>query len=223
VWIDGYSDEDLLEVSLSGGRLANTGDMSGHMSLTSGGNSQALLATSGGSFDLFAGNSLTIRGAEAKIGFDGATDDTAVLRMHDGGITNFRASKEGLGQISEFRSGAFGETSEVTSGIRLDGVLNIDLGGWDSKAGGDWTLIQADQIVGLFDDFTVTGLGKDQDALLRVDYVRDEVSLILGQQGRGSGETRMVTAGDEAFISYTEDAALQALWDALYLPVSADF
>lgn len=223
VWIDGYSDEDLLEVSLTGGRFANTGDMSGHMSLTSGGNSQALLATSGGSFDLFAGNSLTIRGAEAKIGFDGATDDTAVLRMHDGGITNFRASKEGLGQISEFRSGAFGETSQVTSGIRLDGALNIDLGGLDSKAGGDWTLIQADQIVGLFDDLTVTGLGKDQDALLRVDYVRDEVSLILGQQGRGSGETRMVTAGDESFISYTEDAALQALWDALYLPVSADF
>ncbi|MBU2956519.1 hypothetical protein KO490_02495, partial [Paracoccus sp. C2R09] len=122
-------------------------------------------------------------------------------------------------QLSEFRSGAMGDESKVTSGVRLDGDLNIDLSDWDaSDAMGETVLIDVDQLVGSFDDIGVKGLGDRQDALIRIDYVRDEVTLVLGEDGKGSGDIRMTTSGEEAFVDYSDDAALARLWDALAAP-----
>lgn len=216
VWMNGYRDSDLLKVDLSGGRFANTGDITGQIQITSTGDAQTLLAVSGGSFDLKAGSSLTIQGPGGKAGFDGASPDPAVLRMHDDAVLFFDALETGMGQLSEFRSGAFGDTSQVTSGVHLDGTLRVDLTGWKAAAkAGTTTLIDVDQLVGQFDDVIVEGLGRRQDALIRVDYVRDQVHLVLGDQGKGSGQVRVATSGDEAFTNYRDDAALDQLWDAM--------
>ncbi|RJK94696.1 hypothetical protein D3P06_18460, partial [Paracoccus aestuarii] len=204
-------------VDIQGGRFANIGDVVGATRVTLGDDGQVILASSGGSFELAQGSSLSIEGTRAKMGFDGATDDAAVLRMNDGATLSFVASKDGLGSLTEFRSGAMGEASQVTSGVRLDGTLSIDLSEWkDAKKAGTTTLIDVDQLIGSFDNVQIDGLGNRQDALVRIDYVRDEVSLVLGAQGKGSGDVRMVTNGDAAFINYTDDAALDRLWDALY-------
>lgn len=214
VWIDGYRDKDLLSVELAGGRLANTGSFAGKTAIEATQDAQLLLATSGARFDLAAGSSLKITGGKAKVGFDGGDGKTATLQLHDDATLSFVANATGLGKISEFYSGAF-DTSKVTSGIRLDGDLKIDLAGLNTQKGGTWTLIDADQIIGSFDDIAVTGLAKNQDALIRVDYVRDEVVLVVGDVGKGSGQIRSGSSGDADFIDYTQDAVLKTLWSNL--------
>lgn len=214
VWIDGYRDKDLLTIELAGGRLANTGSFAGKTAIEATQDAQLLLATSGARFDLAAGSSLKITGGKAKVGFDGGDGKTATLQLHDDATLSFVANATGLGKISEFYSGAF-DTSKVTSGIRLDGDLKIDLAGLNTKKGGTWTLIDADQIIGSFDDIAVTGLAKNQDALIQVDYVRDEVVLVVGDAGKGSGQIRSGSSGDADFIDYTQDAVLKTLWSNL--------
>lgn len=214
VWIDGYRDKDLLTIELAGGRLANTGSFAGKTAIEATQDAQLLLATSGARFDLAAGSSLKITGGKAKVGFDGGDGKTATLQLHDDATLSFVANATGLGKISEFYSGAF-DTTKVTSGIRLDGELKIDLAGLNTKKGGTWTLIDADQIIGSFDDIAVTGLAKNQDALIRVDYVRDEVVLVVGDAGKGSGQIRSGSSGDADFIDYTQDAVLKTLWSNL--------
>ena len=222
VWIDGYRDSDLLTIELAGGRLANTGSFAGETTIRVSQDAQLLLATSGGGFDL-AGSSLAIAGGKAKVGFDGGDGKTATLRLHDDATVSFVANATGLGKISEFHSGAF-ETSNVTSGIRLDGDLKIDLSSLNTRTAGTWTLIDADQIIGSFDDIAITGLARNQDALVRVDYVRDEVVLVLGDAGKGSGQIRTNSNGDADFIDYTTDAVLKTLWTDLQasMPVLTD-
>ncbi|VDS10768.1 hypothetical protein PARHAE_03987 [Paracoccus haematequi] len=214
VWIDGYRDKDLLTIELAGGRLANTGSFAGKTAIEATQDAQLLLATSGARFDLAAGSSLKITGGKAKVGFDGGDGKTATLQLHDDATLSFVANATGLGKISEFYSGAF-DTSKVTSGIRLDGDLKINLAGLNTQKGGTWTLIDADQIIGSFDDIAVTGLAKNQDALIRVDYVRDEVVLVVGDAGKGSGQIRSGSSGDADFIDYTQDAVLKTLWSNL--------
>lgn len=223
VWIAGYRDSDLLTVELAGGRLANTGAFAGKTSISVTEDAQLLLATAGGRFDL-AGSSLEITGGTAKVGFDGGDGKTATLQLHDDATLSFVANATGLGKISEFHSGAF-ETSKVTSGVSLDGDLAINLSALDAKAGGTWTLIDSDQLIGSFDDITVTGLGKNRDALIRVDYVKDEVVLLVSEAGKGSGQIRTNSTGEADFIDYTTDAVLKALWASLHAampPVTDD-
>ena len=211
VWIDGYRDSDLLKIDMAGGRLANTGAFAGETQISVSEDAQLLLATAGGRFDLAGGSSLAITGSKAKVGFDGGDGKTATLQLHDDATLSFVANATGLGKISEFHSGAF-ETSRVTSGVRLDGDLAIDLSALDKKAGGTWTLVDADQVIGSFDDIAVTGLGTNRDALIRVDYVKDEVVLLVSEAGKGSGQIRSSSNGDADFIDYTNDATLKALW-----------
>lgn len=214
VWIDGYRDSDLLEIDLSGGRVANTGAFAGETRITAAADAQLLLATAGGQFDLAKDSSLTVTGGQAKVGFDGADGKTATLRLHDGAALSFVADKTGLGKISEVHSGAFEET-KVTSGIRLDGNLSVDLTALNAKSGGSWVLLDADQMIGSFDDISVTGLGKNRDAMIRVDYVKDEVVLLVSDAGKGSGQIRSSSAGEADFIDYTQDAVLKSLWASL--------
>ncbi len=215
IWVDGYRDSDVLQIDAQGGRFANSGAFAGGVKMTVSGDAQALLAMGGASFDLAKGSSLTVTGTRAKTGFDGDHGDTAVLRLHDGAQLNFTATADGFGKIREFHSGAF-ETGNVTSGVRLDGDLSIDLGDWkaDPKAA-SWTLIDADQIIGSFDKLSVKGLDSDRDLLVRIDYVKDQVTLQIGADGAGSGQTRISSNGAADFINYTQDADLKQLWTDL--------
>lgn len=215
VWVDGYHDSDLLEIGLTGGRLANTGTFAGETHTVVSGNAQFLLATAGGRFDLTKDSSLVVTGTQAKVGFDGANGKAAMLQLHEGATLSFVADTAGLGKISEFHSGAFGEISNVTSGIRLDGDLTINLSPLNAKPGGSWVLLDADQIIGSFDDVSVTGLGRNQDALIRIDYIQDEVLLLVGEAGKGSGQVRTDSTGDADFVDHTQDAALKLLWTSL--------
>lgn len=214
VWIDGYRDSDLLRIDMAGGRLSNTGDFAGETAITVTEDAQLLLATSGARFDLASG-SLSITGSKAKVGFDGGDGRTATLQLHDDAALSFVADQTGLGQISEFRSGAF-DAPNVTSGVRLDGKLLVDLSAMDRKAAGTWTLIDADQMIGSFDDIAITGLGRNRDALIRIDYIKDEVVLLVSEAGKGSGQVRSNATGDADFVGYTQDAALKTLWDDLH-------
>ncbi|MFC3169428.1 hypothetical protein ACFOD7_15345, partial [Paracoccus fontiphilus] len=127
----------------------------------------------------------------------------------------FVADATGLGTIREFHSGAF-ERSQVTSGVRLGGDLAIDLSALNAKAGGSWTLIDVDQMIGSFDDIAITSLGKNRDALVRIDYIKDEVVLLVSEAGKGSGQIRTNSTGDADFIDYTQDASLKSLWASLH-------
>lgn len=217
VWIAGYRDSDVLTVQMEGGRFANTGAFLGKAHLTVGNDAQALLATSGASFDLKPGSRLIVNGSDALAGFDGSDGKAAVLRMHDGSTTRFVADADGFGQIDEFRSGAFGASPNVTSGVMLNGTLRIDLGAWSSNTKAtNVTLIDADQILGDFDAIRINGLGDKRDALVRIDYVRDEVILVLGEAGKGTGQIRTSTTGESKFIDYSKDAALADLWQILH-------
>lgn len=217
VWMAGYLDSDQLALDIQGGRFANTGAFAGGVDLTLGDNGQALLAVAGAAFDLQDGSSLTITGAKAKAGFDGGNGDSAVLRLHEGAALSFVAGETGFGKLAEFYSGAY-ESSDVTSGIRLDGDLSIDLAGWTATAAAQtWVLLDADQLIGSFDSLSITGMDSDRDALLRVDYVSDTVTLVLSADGTGTGRVRMVEAGEADFIDYTKDAALKSLWADLHL------
>lgn len=215
IWVDGYRDSDLLAIDLAGGRFANTGAFAGETIIGVSDDAQLLLATSGGRFDLAGGSSLAIAGSKAKVGFDGSDGKTATLHLHDTANLSFVATASGLGKISEFHSGAF-ETSRVTSGVRLDGDLTVDLSALDRKSGGTWTLIDVDQMIGSFDDIAVTGLGNNRDALIRLDYIKDEVVLLVSDAGKGSGQIRTATTGDADFIDHSQDAALKALWASLH-------
>lgn len=215
VWADGYRDSDLLTIELAGGRFANTGSFAGGTRIGVAEDAQLLLATAGGRFDLVSGSSLTITGSKAKVGFDGGDGQTATLQLQDDADLSFAADTAGFGKLSEFHSGAF-ETSDVTSGVRLDGDLAIDLSALDRNAGGTWTLVDVDQIIGSFDEIAFTGLGESRDALIRVDYVKDEVVLLVSEAGKGSGQIRAVTTGEADFIEYTENASLKSLWDSLH-------
>lgn len=218
VWIDGYRDSNLLEIKLTGGRFANTGGFAGETAITATGDAQLLLATAGARFDLSASSNLSITGSKAKVGFDGGDGQTATLQLHADASLSFTADTTSFGKISEFYSGAF-DTSDVTSGVHLGGDLDIDLSAVDPKAGGTWTLIDADQIIGLFDDIAVAGLGRNQDALIRVDYVQDQVVLLVGEAGKGSGQIRASTSGDADFINYTTEASLRSLWEDLHATI----
>lgn len=214
VWIDGYHDNNLLDIELAGGRFANTGSFEGETRISLSQNAQLLLATTGGRFHLIDGSSLTITGSKAKAGFDGSDGKSATLKMHNDATLSFIADATGLGKIAEFHSGAF-ESSNVRSGVRLDGTLAVDLSALDKKAGGSWTLVDADQMIGSFDDIAITGLGTNRDALIRYDYTQDEVVLLVSEAGRGTGQIRSITTGDANFIKHTQDAALKALWTEL--------
>lgn len=211
VWVDGYRDADTLAVEMAGGRLANTGVFAGQADIDVTEDAQLLLAAAGGRFHLAGGSSLTVTGAKAKVGFDGGDGKAATLHLHDDATLTLAADATGLGGIAEFRSGAFAQ-SKVLSGVRLDGDLVIDLSGMGAKSGGTWTLIDADQMIGSFDDIAVTGLGTNRDALVRYDYADDAVVLLVGDAGKGTGQIRTATTGDERFADASQDAALKALW-----------
>lgn len=205
LWTEGSSGSGSIDIDVDGGRFANTGTM-GNVDLTASGG-QVILATGGAEYDVDAGFGLTIHD-NAKVGFDGAGGGTAILDLHEGSKLSFLADSDGLGEISEFRSGAFGDGPDVQSGIDLgNAALEIDLTGLTAAAGTAFTLMSADEIVGLFDQAVVGGLGA-RDATITIDYQSDTVTLGLAA---GSGAVSIKTVGQQADV----DAGHEDLWATL--------
>lgn len=210
VWIDGYSDSDDLEIDVEGGRFANTGDVDGSVDVTVS-DGQAILATDGGSFDVNDGSKIEIIGDDAKVGFEGIADDTAVLRLAEDGVLRFKAEDGDIGKISEFRSGAQANAAlDVQSGVNLgEGTLKLDLNDLDPGEK-EITLISVDEIVGAFSVIDVKGLSDDRDAELVFDYENDSVSLSVGKDGQGSGDFDISVLGNQMDAQSSSE-----LWDAL--------
>jgi len=210
VWVDGYSDGTELTVDVEGGRFANTGAFEGHVDMNVSGG-QAILATEGGRFDLSSDSELTITGDQADVGFDGTGGGAAVLRLEEGSTLRFEATNGAIGGIDEFRSGANGDAdSDVASGVNLgEATLELDITQLGGSAG-IFSLISVDEMVGAFSDINFQGLSDNRDATLVFDYGADEVRLLLGAEGRGSGSVSIRTEGDQMDA---QDGS--ALWTAL--------
>jgi hypothetical protein len=205
IWVGG-SDGSAVDVEVTeSGRFVNTGDMSGvNLSAMDG---QTILATDGAEFDVSSGRVLSVFEA-AKVGFDGDSGNTAILDIQEGGTVAFQASADGLGEIGEFRSGAFGDSPNVMSGIDLgNGTLSVNLNGLSASDASMFQLMSADEIVGVFDDAMIDGLGS-RDARVVVDYTNDSVTLELSA---GTGIVTIDTIGEEGDIS----SGSEALWAAL--------
>ncbi|MCF2906693.1 hypothetical protein L0666_16990 [Octadecabacter sp. CECT 8868] len=206
-WMNGYDDTDTLNINVDGGRFVNTGDMNGsvNMTVTDG---DAVLASNDASATFTDGSSLHLIGDDADVGFDGTNGDTAVMRVGDGGVLTFEADEDGdMATIQEFRTGAFGDDSDVQSGVNLeDGTLQIILDA-DSQVGTE-VLISVDELVGSVDRIQITGLSGDNDAYFTVDYDSDEVEMKI--IGGGSGEAFYEELGSE-----DNAQSASALWAAL--------
>ena len=206
LWAEGSTGDASLDISVDGGRFANTGDMQNvSLSATDG---QTILATGGAEFDLSAGERLELLAEAAQMGFDGDDGDMAILDLQADSTLAFAATDGDFGSIAEFRSGAFGDSPNVQSGIDLGGaVLEIDLAGLDPSSGSVFSLMDSDELVGTFDDAIVSGLGA-RDATIVVDYVNDSVRLELTN---GTGQVSIQTNGEATNVSAGEDALWQAL------------
>jgi hypothetical protein len=206
IWVDGYTDRDMLDVNVDGGRFANTGLYHGatDMNVTDG---QAILATGGADFILRAGSTLEVTGDDGKTGFDGNNGGTAVLLLDDDSTLRFDVEDGELGIISEFRSGAFGDSPNVQSGVNLgNSTLELDLSGRGSTITSD-VLIEVDDLIGQFADIDVTGLAGNRNAEVVIDYNTDTVTLNVTA---GSGQSTIRTVGDEDNARSNGD-----LWNAL--------
>lgn len=213
VWTDDYSGDAALSVQVTGGRFANTGDVSGPV-IASVQGGQVILAADNAQFLLAENSELRINGTAAKVGFDGATDGVATLIMQDGGQLSFVADATGLARVNEFRSGAWDQQgSAVHSGVALDGTLALDLN--DYIGTGSMKLIEVDAISGMFDNVDIHGLGDKRDANLIIDYAADLVTLELSA---GTGQGNLSVIGDAS--DGTDEEA--GLWDALTLGLEED-
>ena len=206
------ADEDMdameaLAFDIGDGELfVNTTDAA-DIDLTATGGS-TVLATGGAEFDLSEGRTLTVFEAVANVGFDGDDGGTAILDMQEGSTVAFAAEDGDLGTIEEFSSGAYGDEPNVQSGIDLgNATLSIDLTGLTAESGTAFTLMDADEIVGIFEEAIVGGLGA-QNAKIVVDYENDSVSL---QLSAGDGAVEVETLGAETDVTSGEEA----LWAAL--------
>lgn len=209
-WTAGYTGDSQFTVEADGGRFANTGTFDAPVDMSLSDNAQAILATDGASFRLGAESSLDLIGGDIKVGFDGDSDGTATLHLERGSNLNFFAEDEEVAEISEFYSGHFASPGEtVTSGINLgDANLSIDL---NTLAGGSThRLMSADEIIGNFASIELLGLGASQDASIVIDYETDEVTLNIGEDGKGAGRQTLYTNGDA-----TVDFDSADLWTAL--------
>lgn len=204
IWTNGSDGSDI-DITVSGGRFANTGDFSGaDMNVTGG---DAILATGGATYEVSSGRTLSIDGG-SDAGFDGDDGGMAILDMDPGAILALGVEDGQLGSIAEFRSGAFGESEpDVQSGIGLDGLLSIDLAGLSASAGSTIALMSADEIVGLFEEANVGGLGA-RNAAIVVNYETDTVTLELSS---GNGAVSIETVGEQSDVS----SGFEALWQAL--------
>lgn len=204
-WTDGYASDDQLNISVDGGRFANTGDITGTTSVLAS-DGQTLLGVDDALFVVQSGAELRVDGSEARVGFDGEAGGVSVLHMADASTLSFVSDEDGFSTLEEFRSGAFDQTgSDVQSGVSLDGTLQVDLSAYEGT-NGVHTLIDVDALTGVLDDIHIHGLSDTQDAQIIVDYDTDALLLSLTS---GTGAVHYDTIG-------APDAeSADALWQAL--------
>lgn len=206
LWVDNYADSDKLNLDLDGGRFANTGHMHGNLDIVAT-DGELLLGAGDALFDLTADSKIDIQGTDAKVGFDGDSDDIAALRMEEGAQIKFTADATGFSAIKEFQSGAYKDGADVQSGVNLgDATLEVNVAKLESSEGLH-TLIEADKLIGAFGDINITGLN-NRDAEIIIDYDNNSAALKITS---GTGKVSSKTKGDEATASETDTS----LWNAL--------
>ncbi len=204
LWTEGHSGEDLM-IDIESGRFLNSGAVTNASVSSTGG--ETVLATGGAIFGVSDGETISLTD-NSKIGFDDDDGGVALLAFEQGATVEYASEDGALGTIEEFRTGAFGDEPDVLSGIDLgDATLKIDLSGLSAANGEALMLMDADEIIGAFDDTDISGLGS-RNATVTIDYVTDSVSLTLSS---GSGNVLFETIGEADDVSSGE----QALWDAL--------
>ena len=140
--------------------------------------------------------------------FDGEVGRVSVLEM-DGGRLEMVADKDGFSGIEEVRSGAMGDSPNVLSAFDMgEGTLLLDITALAGKETTE-TLIEVDEMVGMFDDIELVGLARNQDATLTFDYDTDTVTLSLSAAGSGSGAINLVAEGQ------SDSADIASLWEVL--------
>lgn len=201
IWIDGYDDPDLLKIQVNDGRFANTGDVTGKTAITVSNQGQMLLTAGDANFDLTAGSSLTVNGSKAKAGIDGETGEVGAIRFQDGSSVDMIADANGFSKIGEIRSGAMSDGANVSSGIFLGGDLDIDVTALASvNKNGTYRLFEADELVFDFKSIDIEGLDRDTDAVVRVDYDRDVIEVVL-KNGTGLGSVEYLGDPEEGGMS----------------------
>jgi hypothetical protein len=205
-WTDGFDGGGLLEISVTGGRFANTGAFLGPVELTAGGG-QTILATDGAVFAATGGSRIEIVGYEARVGFDGSDGGMAFLGFDSSAVLAFSAAAGGIGSIATFRSGAFGDVPDVRTGVDLGGAtLEIDLSDLVARSG-QFRLLAAEELIGSF-----AGVHHDRARRRRcrdvIDYDADAIWLRLTE---GSGQSALSHLGSEDMVSDGQEDLWQAL------------
>jgi len=210
-WTNGSEQSGALEIDVNGGRFVNTGFFESEVSLTAS-DGQILLATGGAEFQVGTNSNIDIKGSKAKIGFDGANDEMAILRLESGAALSFTFDSSGITALVEFRSGAFGEAPAVQSGVDL-GSATLLLDVTELTAFGSIKLIEVDELIGAFGLVEIAGLG-DRDAILMLDYNKDSVFVEI------SAGTGIVEVSESGTIDLV-NSEYTALWDHLVTTSSA--
>jgi hypothetical protein len=206
IWTEGGRGEGVLDIDVTGGRFANTGNFRMNSDLTASGG-QTLLGVDDATFAVTNGSRLEIAGDDGKVGFDGAENGISILGIGSGGTLAFSAKGGALGSIEEFRSGALGDAPKVLSGIDLGkGKLELDLTEL-VEASGTFTLVDVDELIGSFASTNLIGLGS-RNAEIVIDYETDSIQLTLTA---GAGATTTKFTGTESQF----DDGEAALWNAL--------
>ena len=206
IWTEGGRGEGVLDIDVTGGRFANTGNFRMNSELTASGG-QTLLGVDGATYAVTNGSRLEIEGAGGEVGFDGAENGISILGLGSGGTLAFSAKGGALGSIEEFRSGALGDAPKVLSGVDLGkGRLELDLTELVAS-NGTFTLVDVDELIGSFASTNITGLGS-RNAEIFIDYETDTISLSLAA---GTGAVKTSVKGLEAQF----DAGEADLWKAL--------
>ncbi len=207
LWMDGYDGTDPLMLAVGDDALfVNTGDMGNIDLMVSGG--ETVLA-SDGSYTVGSGRTLAVFEASAKVGFDGEDGNMALLEFEEDANLAFAANDGDMGSIAEFNSSAF-EENDVHSGIDLGGAkLSVDLSNLSTDAAQTLTLLSADELVGVFSEALLDGLGS-RDARVTIDYESDSVTLELVE---GTGAVNVITSGAESDVSEGYEAVWAALTD----------
>ncbi|MDJ0630895.1 MAG: G8 domain-containing protein, partial [Rhodobacter sp.] len=204
IWMDGYAGTETLGIAVGDDALfVNTGDIENVDLLATGGDT---VLASDGSYTVGADRTLAVFEASARVGFDGEDGTMSLLEFEEDANLLYAAQDGDLGTIEEFDSGQFG--GDTQSGIDLGSAkLSIDLTGLSAEAANTFTLLSADELVGVFKEALVEGLGP-RDAKVMVDYASDSVTLELIE---GTGAVEIVTSGDETEVS----DGYEALWETL--------
>ena len=187
VWLNGYSDKEVLQFDIDGGRFANLGTVSGQLEMNISGG-ETIFGVGGTQFR--TAGTILLEGSDSKVGFDGR-GGTATLAFDSGATLKFVADAEGVSEINEFRSGHWGLASPgITSVVDLgagETTLALDLSAL-SGVSGNYGLISVDDLRGGFDSVSLVGNTKGQ-VTLSLDYgmTGDALDLTYDATVTGSG------------------------------------